>query len=265
MKPSVEENAPQLLLVDIGNTRVGMAIHDGRKRGTALHLPTEPFEPVERAAETLWLQLSPQARQAVIISSVCPPVLERFRAWCDREGVGPIAVIGQDIGPPIDVDLPAPEKVGTDRLCVAAAAYEKIKGACVVADFGTALTIDLVSDDGAFLGGAILPGIRMSARALHEQTALLPLVEVGEPCEMLGKDTVSAIRNGIFAMMCGALREVTERYATDIGRWPPLVATGGDAGAIAKACDFVDHVAPDLCLDGVALAFQRAMQKHEQR
>ena len=109
---------------------------------------------------------------------------------------------------------------------------------------------------GVFLGGTILPGLALSARALHEHTAQLPLVEIGSPTETLGKDTESAIRNGIFAMMTGALREITERYATEIGKWPPLILTGGDAEAIAGACDFVDGIVPDLCLDGLVLAYK---------
>jgi type III pantothenate kinase len=116
-----------------------------------------------------------------------------------------------------------------------------------------------VADNNMFLGGTILPGIDLSARALHEHTALLPLVEVGTPTETLGKETASAIRNGVFAMMVGALREITERYASEIGKWPPLVLTGGDARAVAGACDFVDHVIPDLCLDGLVIAYRNAI------
>jgi len=133
----------------------------------------------------------------------------------------------------------------------------------VVADFGTALTIDLVADNDVFLGGTIMPGVALAARALNEHTAQLPLVEVGAPTDILGKDTASAIRNGIFAMMVGALREIAERYATQIGKWPVLIVTGGDAQAIASACEFVDHVAPDLCLDGLVIAYRNAAGESE--
>jgi type III pantothenate kinase len=152
-----------------------------------------------------------------------------------------------------------------DRLCTAAAAFDKVKAACVVADFGTALTIDLIADNGIYLGGTIMPGIALSARALHEHTALLPLVEVGSPHETLGKDTESAIRNGIFAMMIGALREIAERYATQIGKWVPLIVTGGDAPAIAAQCDFVDKALPDLCLAGILLAYRQARASDDDR
>lgn len=244
-----------LLLVDLGNTRVGLAPWTNGKRGESRHLPTRPIEPVLEAMREIWTSL-PAGDKRVVVSSVCPPVLEELRKGCKAAGVGPLLTIGEDLDLPIEADLPDPDKVGTDRLCTAAAAFAGCRSACVVADFGTALTIDLVADNGIFLGGTILPGIALSARALHEHTALLPLVEVGTPTETLGKDTVSAIRNGIFAMMAGALREIVEQYATEIGKWPPLILTGGDAAGIAARCDFVDRVVPDLALDGVALAYQ---------
>ena len=247
-----------LLLVDIGNTRVSAAAYAGGKRTEAERRPAQPFETAGRMLRQLWDGLPAAGARAVVVSSVCPPVLAQMHAFCEAGGIGPVLVVGDDIDPPIGADLPEPHKVGTDRLCVAAAGFDKARQACVVADFGSAITIDLVADNDVLLGGTILPGMAMAARALHEHTALLPLVEVGAPTETLGKDTISAIRNGIFAMMVGALREITERYATEIGKWPILIVTGGDAAAIASACDFVDHVVPDLCLDGLVLAYRNA-------
>jgi len=261
---------PNLLLVDIGNTRVALAVWSKGTRGQAVHLLAERIEPVIDQLRQQWdrlAQLGGQAgrgpgakpaRRAVVISSVCPPTLTQIRALCQEQSIGPLLVVGENLGLPIQADVPEPDKVGTDRLCVAAAAYQRVKGACVVADFGTALTIDLVSDDGVFLGGTILPGMALCAQALHEHTALLPLVEIGRPAETLGKDTVSAIRNGVFAMMAGALREVVERYATDIGKWPTLIVTGGDASAVASTCEFIDRVWPDLSLDGLVIAYRNA-------
>lgn len=267
MTPQSHGNSPialvpleqaQLLLVDIGNTRVAMAACSDGKRAEAKHLAAAPFDAVGQELQRMWNTLGPKGR-AVVVGSVSPPVLALLGQSCKSAGIGPVLVVGQDIDVPIEADLPDPDKVGTDRLCVAAAAFEKVQQACVVADFGTAVTIDLVADNDIFLGGTILPGISMAARALHDQTAQLPLVEVGAPTETLGKDTTSAIRNGIFAMMLGALREITERYATDIGKWPTLVVTGGDAPAIASACDFIDKVIPDLCLDGLVIAYRNAV------
>lgn len=247
-----------LLLVDIGNSRVAIAAWTGGKRHQAKHLAAEPFSPVGGLIERMWNDLPGPGKRAMVVSSVCPPVLAELQSFCRLHDIGPVLVVGQDIDPPIEADVPEPHKVGTDRLCAAAAGFDKVKAACVVADFGTALTIDLVADNDVFLGGTIMPGVALAARALNEHTAQLPLVEVGTPNQTFGKDTASAIRNGIFAMMVGALREVTERYATQIGKWPILIVTGGDAQAIASACEFVDHVAPDLCLDGLVIAYRNA-------
>ena len=252
-----------LLLVDIGNSRVAVAAWTGGKRHPAKHLPADPFSPVGELIKRMWNDLPGAGKRAVIVSSVCPTVLAELQSFCRSHDVGPVLVVGQDIDPPIAADVDEPDKVGTDRLCVAAAAFEKVEQACVVADFGTALTIDLVADNDVFIGGTIMPGVALAARALNEYTAQLPLVEVGAPTDTLGKDTVSAIRNGIFAMMVGALREVTERFATQIGKWPILIVTGGDAQAIASACEFVDHVAPDLCLDGLVIAYRNAAGESE--
>ncbi|HOB73658.1 MAG TPA: type III pantothenate kinase [Phycisphaerae bacterium] len=246
-----------LVLLDVGNSRLAMARWSKDFRTAAQHVAHEPIDTVVELLQRQWDELSAATDRAVVASSVNPPMLEKLEAVAVKRGIAPFLVIGRDIEPPIEADLPNPERVGTDRLCIAAAAFQGFKCACVAADFGTALTVDLVADNGVFLGGTILPGLNLCARALHEHTALLPLVDFeAHDNATLGKDTRSAIRNGIHAMMIGALREITERYAMEIGKWPPLVVTGGDAEMIARHCDFVDRIVPDLCLDGLALAYK---------
>lgn len=245
------------VLLDIGNTRTGIAAYIDGKRGQPVRVATDDIGAIVRAVQEAWIALPATSPRGIVASSVQPDTLRRLREELARcELPSPLAV-KEEIDPPIPADVLEPDRVGADRLCVAAAAYANVKAACVVASFGTAVTIDLVADNGVFLGGTISPGLSLAARSLHEHTALLPLVDVGTPTETLGKDTESAIRNGVFAMLAGGLREITERYATEIGKWPMLIATGGDAVAIATACDFIDRVVPDLCLDGVALALEQ--------
>jgi type III pantothenate kinase len=257
------EAAQHLILASIGNTRLSIALWTDEKRAAAQAFAVDAANEAVAQIDQMWKSLPVGDKRAVVITSVNPPVLQNIRQACNERHIDPVLVVGNELEPPMPADVNEPEKVGTDRLCAAAAAFAKIKGACVVADFGTAVTIDLVADNGVFLGGTILPGMALSARALHEYTAQLPLVEIGRPTEVLGKDTASAIRNGIFAMMAGALREITERYAADIGKWPPLVVTGGDAEAIAGACDFVDRIAPDLVLDGLVIAWRNTFETQE--
>ena len=224
------------LLVDIGNSRIGMAgWYDGRIRPSR-QLTIGQIEAEPDWLATAWRDLPDLSRRHAVISSVSPPILERLArllaAHCDEAAV---LVVGRDVPPPIVANVSEPDRVGTDRLCSAAAAHRHAKRACVVASFGTALTVDLVSDDGIFMGGAILPGMALAARALHEHTALLPHVELAEPSEVWGTNTAEAIRVGIVCGLRGALREIVERYATRIGRWPAVLLTGGDADRLKDA------------------------------
>jgi len=153
--------------------------------------------------------------------------------------------------------LEHPESVGIDRICAAAAAYDTLKRACAVASFGTAITIDCVNDEGAFLGGAILPGLGLQARALASGTAQLPDVTIQTPDVVIGNNTEEAIQIGVLYGAVGALREIVERYAEELGNWPELVITGGNADLIHEHSDIVDHHVPDLCIRGIALAHRR--------
>lgn len=258
---NTDPTLPNLLLVNVGNSRVALATWHDDKRSDAHHVPADSIGGLMREVEALWASLPKSGVKAMVVGSVCPPMLEKLRASCQSTGIEPILVVGEDLPQPMRADVDAPEKVGTDRLCSAAGAFARTKGACIVADFGTALTVDLVADNGVFLGGTILPGVSLSARALHEHTAQLPMVEMTVTSKTLGKNTEDAIRNGIWAMLAGALREIAERYATDVGKWPPLVLTGGDAEAMARHCDFVDAVMPDLYLDGLVIAYQQWHQR----
>jgi type III pantothenate kinase len=128
-----------------------------------------------------------------------------------------------------------------------------------VVDLGTAITVDCVSSDGVFLGGAILPGMRMQARALHEGTAKLPEVELAEPEGVFGADTVEAIRSGIVVGVRGAVRTLVEAYASELNQWPIVVTTGGDADLFGNPEGIVQAQAPPLCLLGIARALYRSL------
>ena len=167
-----------------------------------------------------------------------------------------ILLIGRDIPLQIKHALENPESVGTDRLLTASAAYAVIEDACVVADFGTATTIDCVDHYGIFLGGTIQPGLQLAAQALSQHTAALPEVSPVVPLDDYGNNTEKAIQHGIYFGAVGALRGIVERYATLLGRWPQVVLTGGYAKLIAQHADFADSLVPDLCLDGIFLAYR---------
>ncbi len=252
-----------VLAVDVGNSRVHLGVVTGGKAVETALVGADELECLDEAIERLWARLTGAVKRVVVASSVAPKTLERVRSVvADRLGEE-VLVIRNDLDLPAPVAVENPDQVGVDRVCAAAAAHAQLGQACVVADFGTAIKIDLISDDGVFMGGCILPGLRMSALALEEHTAALPVVDVAEPTHPWGRETQEAISNGIFFGAIGALREIVERYATELGRWPPLVVTGGGAETIARYADFVDHVVTDLTLRGIALAYHRACDRQD--
>jgi type III pantothenate kinase len=156
-----------------------------------------------------------------------------------------------------------PDKVGTDRVVSAAAAYAVAQDTVVVADFGTAVTIDLVDANGIFKGGVICPGFEISAKALKENTAQLPNIKVTRPKAPYGKNTADAINCGLYYSIVGALQEVIRRYAEEIGKWPQTVITGAGAKVIAGDCDFIDNYVPNLVLKGIVLAYQKYIEEKD--
>jgi len=154
-----------------------------------------------------------------------------------------------------------PDKVGTDRVVSAAAAYDVVEDAVVVADFGTAVTIDLVDEKGVFLGGVICPGLEIGARALKENTAQLPKTKITRPKTPYGRTTAEAINCGLYYSAIGTLEEVIRRYAEKIGRWPQTVLTGGAAKIIKDECDFIDSYVPNLVIKGIVLAYRKYIEE----
>jgi type III pantothenate kinase len=169
-------------------------------------------------------------------------------------GVG-VDWIGENIDVPIPVKTDAPEKTGIDRVVNIAAAYEQMQKACVVVDAGTAVTIDVCNDAGEFLGGAILPGASVMLASLKQHTAALPAVALAVPESAIGKNTEQAMLNGVYHGIRGMVKEIVENYATELGTWPDLICTGGDAKILFDGWELVHAISPDLTLYGIALAY----------
>ena len=255
---------PDMVAFDIGNTRTALAAVAGLDAVEPCSVSTGDFDAMLDATEAAWGRLASSDGGAVVAASVVPKVLAKLGDVIETKFDRRLLVVGQDVPLPMEVDVENPDTVGVDRVCCAAAAYDRLGEACTMVDLGTAVTIDCVSDDGVFLGGAILPGLDLACRALNEFTAALPLVAVKEPQDPIGRNTVDAIRSGVLYGLVGAVRELTERYATKLGRWPHLVATGGGAEMVARACQFVDSVVPYLSLRGVALAYRKHRYEQSQ-
>jgi type III pantothenate kinase len=193
----------------------------------------------------------------VVASSVKPEWTEVVREVVREELGVKMLVVGVDVPLPIETAVDEPLKVGTDRLVTAAAAYAVVEDVVVVADFGTAVTIDLVDEDGVFVGGTISPGFNLSLEAMHTGTAKLPQVTMQKPQQVYGVNTEEAMRAGVYWSAVGLLETVCRKYAEQIGKWPQVILTGGAAAMIKDDCDFVDSWVSNLALRGIIIAYKK--------
>ncbi|MBS3733900.1 MAG: type III pantothenate kinase [Phycisphaerae bacterium] len=251
---------PHVLACDVGNATVELAAVHGEQTTPPTQHRIGDLGDLGASLAVLWEQ-TPEPKK-LVASSVNSTALKALEAAAvEAAGTAPL-VIGRDLPRPLDTDLAEPDSVGIDRLCAAVAAYDRIGTACVVADFGTAATIDCVSDAGIFLGGAILPGLALAAQCLTEHTADLPHVTPREISGTFGRTTEEAILSGLLRGARGALRELTEAYATELGHWPAVIVTGGDARLVcpnASQGGLVQAIVDDLVLRGIACAYYRTL------
>ena len=250
-----EAKVSKILAVDIGNSATRLAIMKNQQVIEKHSHPTDKTKSISQTLAQLVEGLTGQVAKPVVVSSVVSSALQDLEAFLAQQFDIKALVIGKNLPLPMELDLHNADTVGTDRIVCAAMGYHQIGSAVAVADFGTAITIDCVDDQGLFLGGTILPGLDIAAAALAEHTAALPKVKLANPKGIFGKDTVQAIRSGLVYGAVGAMREIVERFATELHKWPKLMLTGGQAELIAEHCQFVDAVVPDLSLMGIELAF----------
>jgi type III pantothenate kinase len=246
----------KIIAIDLGNTTTRIAIVEEQKVVEKIQTSTGDMNGLMQAIEHFHGEFFANIPMPIIICSVVPDVCgqicEKISHTFDVEP----KVIGRDIPLPLKLDLTNEKTVGADRVVSAAMAFERMGKAVAVASFGTAITIDCVDENGVFLGGAILPGLSLSARALAEHTAQLPMVQLKAPETPWGRNTEDAIAAGLIFGAVGAMREIVERFATHLGHWPELIVTGGDGKLIAEHCDFIHAVVDDLQLMGIELTLE---------
>jgi type III pantothenate kinase len=251
-----------LLVLDLGNTRLAIGTFVAGKLEGVTRISHEHRAQWQAKIGEAWARIADSEDPAVAGASVNPNLLEAVEHAAHLATGHPVEWVGRDIDLPIEVKTREPKETGVDRVLNVAAAYEQMGKACVVADAGTALTVDCCDDTGAFLGGAIAPGAGMMLSALHEKTAKLPAIELTPLAPGIGKDTREAILQGVYTGVRGMVKELVESYATELGHWPDLITTGGDAEMLFGGWDLVHAVAPDLTLYGIALAYTNHHIKH---
>jgi len=196
--------------------------------------------------------------KALVISSVVPPLDSTLREVSERYFQAKPLFIepGVKTGMPVLVYNPA--EVGADRIVNGVAAFERYGGPCIVVDFGTATTFDVISERGEYLGGVIAPGVGISAEALFVRTARLPKVDIRRPARVIGTNTVAHIQSGLFYGYIGLTDGIIERIIEEMGdKKPKIISTGGLATLIASGSRYLGLVDEMLTLDGMRIIYER--------
>jgi type III pantothenate kinase len=251
-----------LLAIDVGNTQTHIGMFRGEELAESWRLATVHETTGDELATLLvnllaLRKLSLDDVDAAILSSVVPHLTPEYERLAQRYLKGRMLVVGPHLKTGMAIRIDNPRELGTDRLVNAVAAYDKVGGACVVADFGTTINFDAVSSEGEYLGGVIAPGIEMSLDALHERTAKLPQVDLAPPESAIGRGTLPAIQSGVIYGFAGGVDGIVARIREELNDDATAIATGGLADAIVPFCEEIDEVDEMLTLTGLRLVWEK--------
>jgi type III pantothenate kinase len=252
-----------LLVMDVGNTNTVLGVYDEARLVAHWRLTTVRDRTVDEygilARNLLSLaRLEAAAIASIIIASVVPPLDGVLEAMARHYfGLTPLFVEpGVKTGMPILYDNP--QEVGADRIVNAVAAYERFRQAVIVVDFGTATTFDAISAKGEYLGGAIAPGLSISAEALFQRAARLPRVDVRKPPRVIGRNTTHSLQSGLFFGYLALVAGILGRMRTELGEPVRTIGTGGLSAALqGELSGLLDEVDPNLTLEGLRLIHDR--------
>src|ERR687884_769152 len=256
------DSRPMLLVVDVGNTQT----HFGTWRDDELVEHWRFATVGESTADELGAALRSllelrgvtlEDLTASIVSSTVPQLGPEWATMASRYLSHEMLVVGPGIRTGMALRYDNPREIGADRLVNAVAAYDKVKDACIVVDFGTAITYDPVSKEGEYLGGIISPGVEISLEALYARAAKLPKVDIAPPRQLIGKSTIEAIRAGIVYGFAGQVDGIVRRLRAELGEETETIATGGLARHIVPFTETIDEVDDLLTLTGLRLLYER--------
>lgn len=233
-----------VLLVDISNSFVKLALARGNRIGSVHRLPTKSLRAAQILKITHGCPLS-----GTVAASVVPEKNKEIETACE----GKVCWIGPDVKLGVGIDYPSPRGIGADRLANAAGCRAHYGVPAVVVDFGTAVTFDVLSAEGDYIGGVIAPGLNAMTEYLHDRTALLPLIRLREPGSAVGRSTRDAMLSGAVHGYRGLVSEIIRQVRNEAfpERRPKVIATGGDAALIASGLPLFDAVDPLLTLRGL--------------
>ena len=252
-----------ILVIDVGNTNITCGVYEGKELKTTFRMMTKQ----PRTSDEYGIHLRELLRtnginkkdiKGSIIASVVPNVMHALLGGLVRYVETNPIIVGPGVKTGIKIVTENPREIGPDRIVDAVAAYEKYGGPVLVLDFGTATTYDLVTEDGCFTAGITAPGIRISAKALWEDTAKLPEVEIKKPKSILAQETISSMQAGLVFGQIGQTEYIINRVKKESGYENlKVVATGGLGSVIAEETDTIQIYDRGLTLEGLRIIYEK--------
>lgn len=250
-----------LLCIDCGNTNTVFSVWDGARFIATWRIATQHQRTADEyfvwlstliAAEKLDLRI-----KGAVISSTVPRVVFNLRVLCGRYfDCRPLVVGKPECALPVAPRVDQGTTVGPDRLVNTVAGFDRHGGDLIVVDFGTATTFDVVDTDGAYIGGAIAPGVNLSLEALHMAAAALPHVDITKPTNVIGTNTVACMQAGVFWGYVGLVEGIIRQIRAERGRAMKVIATGGLASLFEQGTDIFQSVEDDLTMHGLVLIYR---------
>ncbi len=252
-----------LLAIDVGNTNMSFGIFDGKEIKGTFRIMTAATRTSDEYGLVVTDLIAKQnidisSIDGVIIATVVPNTTHSLtNAVIKYLHCNPL-LVGPGVKTGIRIDTPNPKEIGADRIVDAVAAYEKYGGPVLIIDFGTATTYDLVTEDGRFVVGITAPGIRISARALWEDTARLPEIEIKKPATILAQDTITSMQAGLIYGQIGQTEYIIQQVRKETGyENMRVIATGGLGSLIADETDLIEVYDTLLTLEGLRIIYDR--------
>jgi type III pantothenate kinase len=254
-----------LLAIDVGNTNTVLGIYQDDRLVADWRIQTNEGRTGDEYVVLLRHLMTLDGFDAAtithgIISSVVPPAVFGLERLFQRHLRVPHLVVGPGIKTGMPILYENPREVGADRIVNAIAAYDRLHSACIVVDFGTATTWDVVTPRGEYLGGVIAPGIQISAEALYQHASKLPRVEVARPARVIGRNTVASMQAGLYFGYAGMVDAVVAEIRGEVGWEARCIATGGLAALIAEQSRAIEETDEMLTLRGLKILFDRNRQ-----
>jgi len=251
-----------LLVIDIGNTNTVIGLFDDNKLTVHWRLASQRHRTADEYGimiKEFFLLNNIDANKVtdVIISCVVPPLLPVLEEMSNNYFKVRPLIVGPDTKTGLSILYDNPKDVGADRITNAVAGYEKFGGPLIIVDFGTAITFDVISKKGEYLGGLIFPGISISMEALFSKAAKLPRVELISSTALIGKSTVESIQAGAVYGYSGLVDNVVKKMQKETGEGTKVISTGGQADLIAKHSSLIEENCPLLTLDGLKIIYDK--------